>query len=171
MAFGNVIIGHVLDCNRAPIELALKRYDSELYIKWNPLKKDGIGCWEVRRRPTLLRTEFQGHFEDGELHVLDRFENDFVHHILDVDRLDWRLPETIKAMDTWVHKDWASHIDYEGERWLEREDKKIREDMKYNIRQYSREFKDFAELVAQGMNPGRVLSGFTPKGFQSQENE
>jgi len=171
MAFGRIVTGHLLDCNPRHIERALQLYDQYLYIKWNPDKRDGMGVWEVRRRPTKLSTEFQGFWNDGELHILERRENDYVHHVLDVERLDWRLPDKIRSMDTWQHKDWVSHMEEGGEKWMIAQEKAIREDMLYNIKQHKKEFKDFAEMVAQGMNPGRVLSGFTPKGFESQDKE
>ena len=169
MAFGKIIEGSVLDCRRGPIEAALKRYDSQLYLKWNPKKKDGQGCWEVRRRPTRMMAVFEGFIPDAEgkhtiaLYVMEHVESAMVHHILDADVLDWRIPERIKEMDTWGNKNWVADMEHKGEQWLVEQEKKNLEEFKYSVKQHKREFSEWADLVARGQNPGAVLNKLRPK--------
>lgn len=161
--FGNVIIGHTLDCRHAPIERWLKNYDSQLYIKWNARKNGGMGCWEVRRRPT--KKTIVVHYDLPELQLLEAkyVESDLVHHVLDAKVLDWRIPQRIYDMDTFRHKDWVSKREYEGALHVDKQERKSREELKYAIKQHSRIFRDWATEVAKGQNPGKVLNQFRPK--------
>lgn len=163
MAFGKVIVGHTLDCKREPIEQWLRAYDEQLYLKWNPNKNAGKGLWEVRRRPTKKSQVYHGEIAPDVALIECRYiENDMIHHVLDAEVLDWRIPQRIRDMDTRGIVDWVGHMEYEGARVMEKQEKNIRAEMKYNIKQHRKVLRTWMEDVARGQNPGRVLNKFRP---------
>jgi hypothetical protein len=156
---GKLITGSVFDGNKARIERQLKFYDKQLYIKWNPKKRGGWGCWEVRRKPEFLSSVYQGTLNGTAYYTAEYKETDIVHHVLDVPVLTDKLLGKIKSMDTWNHKDWVGHMEYEGAKYKERIEAGAREELKYEITQHKREWRELASLVQQGANLGQFLKG------------
>lgn len=156
---GSLITGTVHDSDKARIERQLKFYDKQLYLKWNPKKRGGWGLWEVRRKPEFLTQVYQGHFGDAALYTHEYVEHDIVHHVLDVPILDDRLLGKIKSMDTWQTKNWVDRMEYEGARSLENINSGAREELKYELKQHKREWKELASLVQQGADLGQFLKG------------
>ena len=155
--FGRVVTGSVLDCDKAQLERALKFYDRFLYIKWNTDKLDGRGCWEIRRAPEQLTRVYQGAWNGGRLYTLERKENDIINHVLDAPVLKWDLLGKIKSMDAWKHKDFEAHLANTAAEHEQRTRDKARAEMRYDIQQHKREWREFASLVNSGMNPHDVL--------------
>lgn len=163
MAFGKVITGNVLDCKRAPIERWLRNYDAQLYLEWNPAKLEGKGCWEVWRRPSKQTAVYEGTLSTGEaIYRVDYVRNKLTHHVLDAAVLDWRIPAKIQAMDTFGKHDWVATMEYEGLKRLAAKEHANREEMKYMVRQEASTLRAWAQRVAAGENPGRVLNRFKP---------
>jgi len=156
---GNLIIGNTLDCNKAVLESHLKAYDRQLYIKWNPKKREGWGMWEVRRRPDQPSKVYQGMFNGSKLYTIEYVELDIINHVLDVPVLHENILGKIKSMDAWNTKNYIDELDYAAAKHKETEEKKAREEMRYNAKQFKREWKEFASLVSQGVNPGNILKG------------
>lgn len=149
-----------MDCKRGPIEAWLKAYDARLYLKWNPKKNHGEGVWEVRIRPSRKTDVFVGHYQGADLYEARYVENDLTHHILDAKILDWSIPQKIYDMDTFRRgvKLTLDEREYEGDRATTEEQKKYRQELAYAVKQHKTIFRDWAKYVAQGQNPGQVLS-------------
>lgn len=156
---GKVVKGNVLDCSAKSLERALKFYDNQLYLKWNEKKRQGWGTWEVRRRPDHKTAAYQGKFLSGHLFTLDYNEVDLESHVIDLPCLSYDVLKTIKKADTWAVKNWVDALEAREERNKARIEEKSKLDLKYNLKQFKHEWKDFAQYVSQGGNPGRVLSG------------
>jgi hypothetical protein len=155
---GKLVIGHVLDCNKASLERELKFYDKQLYLKWNPKKRGGWGCWEVRRKPEYTINIYQGKVGEYELYTVEHKELDIINHVLDLPYLSRNTLGKLKQMDTWNNKQWAKDLEYTEAKMREREEKKALDEMKYNIKQHKQEWRDFAKFVSEGGNPGQVLA-------------
>lgn len=157
---GNVIRGSVLDCARQPLEAALRVYDPQLYIKWNPKKLRGWGCWEIRRRPDYQTVLGSYEFEGQTFHILGFKEQNLVHHVVDVPFLNYSVIEKLKKMDTWQDsykgKDFGKELDYKMNKALDREEEKAFSEREYNIKQYKREIRWFKDYVASGGNPAQL---------------
>lgn len=156
---GRLIVGNTLDCNKNYVERCLKFYDKQLYLKWNPKKRGGWGMWEVRRKPEFLTHVFQGTFNGSKLYTAEYVEMDIVNHVLDVEVLHENILGKIKSMDSWGTSNYIDGLDYAAAKHKEQEQKKAREEMRYNAKQHKREWKEFAALVAQGVNPSHILKG------------
>jgi len=74
---GKLIRGHVLDVAVGPFTQALHELDKQLYVKWNPFKLRGFGCWEIRRKPNRKVAVFKGTFEGADYYNLEYVENNF----------------------------------------------------------------------------------------------
>lgn len=153
---GKLIQFNTADCDKNALERSLKFYDRQLYLKWNPKKRSGWGMWEVRRRPNELTALYEGAVPGGELFRLEYSELDIVNHILDVPVLTYDVLGKIKSMDTWTSKNWVATQDYEARRAKDLEDRRAREELKYNIKQFKREWRELAIAVQQGMNPAEI---------------
>lgn len=157
-AVGNVCKGHVLDVNVKPFERALQDYDSQLYVKWNPKKLRGWGCWEIRRRPNEKRIKDIVEFKGSSFVVVDYVENDLENHILDLPYLNYLALLKLKSMDTWaVNRDtWVHELEYrERVKQQEIQDKREK-DMRYAAKQIKHEIRDFKEMILSGLNPNQI---------------
>lgn len=157
--FGRVVTGSVQDCNKAALERLLQFYDRFLYLKWNTDKQGGRGCWEIRRRPEYPTRVFQGAFNGGTLATLERQESDIIHHVLDCPVLHYGLLGRIKSMDMWKYKDFDAHLAKSAAEYEASERTKAREEMRYDIKQHKREWRELAALVQSGANPAQFLKG------------
>lgn len=155
----NIIKGSVLDVRGDTIPLWLRRYDAQLEVRWSSQK----GKWEVWRRPTKKTELYQGEVSPGcALYTVEYLYKPLVHHVLDAEVLDWRVPARIKAMDTQGDKNWVKRMEYESQRVLDKREASNREELKYAVKQHAKVFREWAESVSRGQNPGRVLNRFRP---------
>lgn len=157
--FGRVVTGSLLDANKQAIERSLQFYDPFLYIKWNPDKRGGRGCWEVRRAPEYTTLVYQGKLNGQKLYTAERVESDIIHHVLDVNVLHYNLLGKIKSMDAWKHKDFNAYLENAAAEWETRERKRAREEMQYDITQHKQEWRDMLALVQAGANPAQFIKG------------
>lgn len=156
---GGLIVGSVRDCNKRVLEKLLRDYDSQLYIKWNAKKRGGWGCWEIRRKPNYLTPVYQGQFNDQPIYTMERKELDLVAHVLDLNYLSYEVMGKIKSMDAWGTQHWAAQQDYLAAKQREVVEKQARDELRYNIKQHKREWRELAALVSQGINPASILKG------------
>lgn len=160
---GSSIRGHVLDCAVAPLERALKSYDSQLYVHWNPRKLRGWGCWQVRWKPEAktVREEDIVVF-NGNTYVCPQYhENNFNNHVIDVPFLNYDIINKIKKMDAWVHygykgKDLGREVDYIEAKYDEKVEDEMIKEREYNLKQMRSEIRWLKEYVASGGNPARI---------------
>ncbi len=160
---GKLIKCRTLDCDKGALERSLKFYDPQLYLKWNEKKRGGWGLWEVRRRPNEMSLVYQGELNDKPLFTMEYQEIDLVAHVLDLPYLHHDALGKIKSMDTWSNgsaKNFNRDLEYAEAKHREAAKQKNKEELRYNLKQHKREWREFADLVSQGVNPGAVLNGF-----------
>ncbi len=150
---GKVIEGHVLDVNRKQFERKLREYDNQLYVKWNPRKCRGYGCYEVRRRPNEKSRISYGTYQGVTFTELKYIENDFSSHIMDVPYLNYAILVKLQKIDTWKNKNWVADMEYEEAKYQAEQEEKQRKELLYNMMQYKSAFRDFKALVLSGENP------------------
>lgn len=160
---GNIVRGTVLDCNKEALELALKRYDAQLYLKWNPKKNRGFGLWEVRRRPEQMMLVPKTIWKGDLYSSLEYVENNLVHHVMDSHSLNYHIVERVKAMDTWKTNEETglSFTDrYEAKERAHAEEisAKQKEAIKYKSRYYKKEIRDLKEALQSGLDPNRLAN-------------
>lgn len=165
---GNVVRGDVLDVSKAGLEAALKAYDKQLYVKWNPKKCRGHGCWEVRRKPDEKSMIFQGEFQGKKFYSLEYKELDIISHVMDSAFLSYEIVTKIKGMDQWQKSGMRHRSDYEkaseyvGEA-LANEQKnqaKAEQDLfkeaVYGMKQEKRAMRELREIIGRGENPNNL---------------
>lgn len=160
---GKLIRGHVLDANERAFSEALKFYDPQLYVRWNPKKMRNWGCWEIRRRPNKKTAVYQGSHEGVAYLKVMPIEFDAVHHVLDCAFLNYDAIRKIKEMDMFIQ------IDKSGFKSLEdvlagREEihrarlrETARAELKYALKQNRTAAREFYEAVRSGIHPAQVL--------------
>jgi hypothetical protein len=154
---GKLVRGSVFDVNKAALERALRQYDNLLYITWNPKKRSGMGCWEIRRRPEKKTAVHQGSWNGIEFYALESKELDLVNHVLDLPVLTYKAVQKIQEMDAWKVKDFAHELDRKAAEHADSVREKTADETRYLIKQHKREIQEFKELLLSGMNPARVL--------------
>lgn len=159
--YGYINVGHVEDCNRKRLERMLKDYDEQLYLTWNPAKRDGQGVWELRRRPTYKTVVSQGSYNGGELFTAEYVENQFTHHVMDIPVLKYDVLSRLHEMDAWRHDRMVEDMDYESERRDDQIKAKARAEAHYAVKQHRREFRELKEALASGQSLARLLKGFS----------
>ena len=150
---GKLVTGDVLDVNKDGLMQALKFYDPQLYVEWNPKKRNGWGMWEVRRLPNEKTKVKAGELNGSPLYVLVYWENNFNNHIMDVEYLNYDILTKLKRMDTWAVKNWTDKLEQNEREYEERRRQKNKEDLRYAIKQNKSAARDFKEAVASGYSP------------------
>lgn len=158
--YGNINVGHVADCNKERLERMLKDYDNQLYIRWDAKRKNGRGCWQIRRRPNDKTQVYQGHYQGQPIFTAEYVEEDLTHHVLDVEVLSYDLVGKIKSMDAWNEKHFINDLEYLEDKASNEARKKNQEDLKYHMKQYRRTWRDMKEALASGQSLGQLLKGF-----------
>lgn len=157
---GRIATGSVLDCAKGPLEQALKFYDPCLYVKWNPKKLKGWGCWEIRRRPEEKQVVESVSFGGATFSRVEYKEYDMVHHVMDLAYLNYNALEKLKAMDTWSEGrkglEWVKQLDYREAKAQERIEAKASVEREYNLKQLKPQIKDLMDFVSSGGNPARL---------------
>lgn len=146
-------VGSIFDCSRVEFEKKLKSYFSDLYVGWNPLKRDGLGCWEIWQKPSKLTAVKQGNFGDGILYLLELCPNDFEHHVYDLPYLTYAFIDKLREMDMWENKQFLEQMDENDDIEYERQEKKEADAIKYAVRHNKSLFKKLKELAQDGYNP------------------
>lgn len=163
---GRLIEGHVLDCAKRPLEEALHLYDSNLYVKWNPRKLKGWGCWEVRRSPEEKVVIETIPFKGVTYTSIGYKEIDIIHHVMDVPYLNYLILEKLKKMDTWQEFNkgagWAADLDYKEAKKQEEIVDKSEAEKAYNLKQHRSQIKDLMDYVNSGGNPARLADHWDP---------
>jgi len=159
---GRVIKGHVLDVGHTGFLRALKDYDPQLYIAWNPKKLQKHGCWEIRRTPLekSVKTGDISVFQGNTIVFPKWHEINLVHHVLDLLYLNYNAIEKLKIMDMWNHKltghkgkNLTQALDYNEAKHEERVDQKSAEQLEYGLKQMRSEMRWFREYINSGGNP------------------
>lgn len=150
--WGNTVVGHVLDCNKKYLERAMRDLDPQLYLKWNPIKRFGLGMWEIRRRPDHKTTVFKTVWDGVKIFELEYKETDVGNHIFDREFLSYEIVEHLKEIDTW-ETDWLADLDYTEEVAQAQIAAKKKQETREFIRDNRTWAKDYFEAVRSGINP------------------
>lgn len=174
----NLVSGHVLDVSKKPLESALRRYDPQLYLKWNPKKRKGLGIWELRRKPEMksalagrsIDTPTKGLvyvpgdiFDMGDytISVPKYNENHTENHVKDFEYLTYDILAWVSKHDGWQYgfrgKDLTHESDYREGKYLDKIDDDAQAERSYMIKQHRTEFNDFREYVLSGGDPYRLM--------------
>lgn len=150
---GHLVQGSIFDCNKKKFIRAIKDYDKQLYLKWNPKKNKGFGCWELRRYPSTKTPVFGGRFEGVAYYRLEHVEQDLIHHIMDMPYLTYQVVDRLKEMDAWENKRLLTDGEEEAERLIIKEEDDYRAERQYQVKQDKKYWKEYLELVRSGYNP------------------
>ena len=153
---GNTIKGHVLDVAKGPFERALKDYDPQLYVTWNPSKVRNYGCWEIRRKPAEYSPVYRGTYAGFHFIELKLLELDLIHHILDCAFLNYDQIRKIKSMDTWKNPNWAKDLEYAENVQRVKTQEKLRADLMYEMREQKTAIRDYRDAILSGTNPAEI---------------
>lgn len=159
MKTGKIVTGSVLDCNKKHLERALKDYEPRLYLKWNPAKCSGIGCWELRIRP-LTKTAVPK-WELGNSIVFDMqyVETFDVNHVKDFALLNYNILNWVQDHDAFKHKDWVSALEDAEEKSYNKELDTAKSDLKYALKHHKGAMGDLKEYARSGNNLANLFVG------------
>lgn len=149
---GRLVRGTIHDCNEKAFLRAIHAYDKSLYIKWNPTKRDGYGCWELWRKPTKKTLVNHGEFEGCHFFTLEYQSKSLVHHIKDLEYLSYDLVDWLKQADGWNHKSVGKLLDDAYVNHLDKIDAKKWEEIRLYLKDHKSEMKDLYEYVRSGGN-------------------
>lgn len=172
-----LVQGHVLDVSLPPLLAALRRYDPQLYLKWNSKKLAGQGCWELRRKPEfksaqagrMLETPRGKVYVPGNIYEFDKYtlmvpkyiENKFENHVKDFERLDYRILSWLSSHDLWSYghkgKNAVNEAIYREAKYDEKIDEDSDAERQYMIKQHKTQFNDFKAYINAGGNPARLV--------------
>ena len=155
---GRLIKGHVLDVAVKPFERALKDYDEQLYVEWNPKKLKGWGCWEIRRKPDYKSVVETATYKDFTIVRLEHLEQDIVNHVLDCAFLNYDQLRKIKEMDAYNPEHWIHDLEYHENKRRAEKYYEARKELSYALKQNKRVFRQLKEMVQSGQNPARILT-------------
>ena len=96
----NLVQGHLLDSNVKHVEDAIKFYDPLSYLKWNPKKLQGNGCWELRRRPAEKKVLEVVSYKGMDIQVLGYKEYDWVHCVKDFAYCNYNILTWMQEADS-----------------------------------------------------------------------
>lgn len=164
---GKLIKGDVLDVNKDSLEMALKAYDSKLYIKWNPNKQYGYGTWELRREPNQKKIVHAASVKGQNFYKIDYIENDMENHVFDMPLLTYNYLVKLKRIDMWSAAGYDGHNTAKTTRLISQIEQngvdhknKIVEDARkeaiYQMMQDREYFNRFKEDIKSGLNPAEL---------------
>lgn len=165
---GALVQGTIYDCKKSSLENAIKSYDPLLYIKWNPTKNYGMGCWELRRRPEKKSVKQSFAIEGVTYHHLDYVELDLVNHIFDLPILSYSVIERIKKADVWAKADYdgtnlqkvTTLLDKIEEKRLALQaahKEKNMADTMYAMKQFDSQLEVYRQAILDGQNPADLV--------------
>jgi len=154
---GKLIKGHVLDVNVNRFTETLKHYDNQLYVKWNPKKIRGHGCWEIRRHPNKKTATPVATYKGMTIQKVEYKENDLVHHVLDCAFLNYDALRRIKEMDAWSDKYWVDNLEKNEVASKQKHELKQLEEFRYTLKQHKSLASDLYEAVRSGIPLSQIL--------------
>jgi hypothetical protein len=159
---GNIIKGHVLDVAVEPFVQAMRfaLTDPYLYVKWNPKKLGGWGCWEIRRAPEFNSAIDVTEYNGAVIFNVGPRELDLVHHVLDCAFLNYDAIRKLKEMDTWKYgergADWQDEVERQTRTRRERERESAKNETRAMTNYFRREIRQFKEMIKDGVNPAAI---------------
>jgi len=166
---GKIIRGHVMDVSLKPFERALKDHDKSLYVRWNPKKLKGHGCWEIRRHPTKKTAVYQGTHNGAAFYKLMSVEYNDIHHIMDCAFLNYDQIRKIKEMDVFDQMRGAGidpnsegafdlYITQQEEAHAQKQSEKAAETLRYAISHNKSAMRELTEMVKSGISLDHIIT-------------
>lgn len=175
---GNVIVGSVLDVNKRHLERDLKRYEKDLYLKWNPMKTMkpdgkveilplpgpywrgfGTGVWELRCRPLTKSAVPKWEYNDQVIFNIEYVEIEGINCIKDFSHLSYDILRWVKEHDLREYKDFCKELEYQEDKSYDKALDANKADLKYRTKYYRKAMADFKEALRSGRSPLEYLSG------------
>jgi len=153
---GKIVQGDVLDVEKTQLERALQEYDPQVYLKWNPEKCKGWGCWELRRRPSEKTAILAGSHQGVQFYELDYLETDMANHVKDWAYLNYDILGWMKDRDVWKHKSFADYIEKREAENTARIKAEARAERAYAIKQHKTQIRALREKALSGTNLAEI---------------
>ncbi len=170
-----VVSGHVSDVSKQPLERALRRYDEQLYLKWDTK----CGVWQLRRKPEM-KFAYEGYSIDtprglvgvpGDIFdcsdfglgtiVFPKYKETKHDIVKEFSHLDYRILDWVAKQDLWKFgykgKDFATDSAYLEAKYEEKIDEDSYAEKAYGLRQMKTQINDFRSYVLNGGDPYRLL--------------
>lgn len=135
--------------------------DRHLYVKWNPHKRRGWGCWEIRRAPEFNSAIDIAEFEGRLIFKVGPKEYDMVHHVLDCVFLNYDVIRKLKEIDTWQYGNstqYQDKVESMTEARVIRGMEARKKELAYAARHYKQEMSAFKEALRDGVNPHAIAA-------------
>lgn len=171
---GHIVHGNLFDVKKESLERLVRSYEPRLYIKWNPKKRGGYGCYELRLRPEKKYAVPYGDFMGGKLFVAEEHEIEGEAHVYDLPVLSYSLLQKLRDGDTWrifgrpddtvahqARKDqFIKELEQRERQAREDEERRLREEAIYHFTQYKSAIGDFRESILSGWNPAEMAKAW-----------
>lgn len=160
---GNTISGHVLDVSVKPFVETMRftLSDPNLYVKWNPKKLGGWGCWEIRRKPEYTTIVDVAEYKGDVIFQLDYWETDIVHHVLDCAFLNYDQIRKLKEIDTFQYgsvQNWQNEMERRQRDAKEKAAAKAAKARHDAAKTYKNEIRAFKDYIRNGGNPHYIAA-------------
>lgn len=152
---GFLVEGHIFDVDKESFTAALHEIDPLLYVKWNPYKCKGYGCWEIRRKPAQPILVDTTNVATDHLLIFDTQENSVVHHVLDCAFLNYDQIRKVKSMDT-AGQDFGAWLDNKEAEYREEAAERGKRAIADTVSQFRKELTDLQEAVKNGANLAEI---------------
>lgn len=173
---GNLVRGTVFDVSKSALETELRAYDKQLFLKWNPKKRSGLGCWELHRSPDKKMAVFKGKWNGMAFFNLEYPPYDFISHVFDVPCLTYRMVELLRERDLYRiverkpgedYTVWMDRVEkeaaYRQAKFEEELNRKASEESAYTGKQYKKEIRAYREMILSGLNPALIAKHWNDK--------
>lgn len=155
---GKTVRGHLLDVSVTGFSDALRELDPRLYVKWNPAKLRGHGCWEIRIKPSKKTALYQCTLDGVDWYELDYLEFDSVHHVLDCAFLNYDAIRKLKEMDMMKKDHFVHDLEYREQMHNNALAKAAHDERLYELRQHKSALRDLYERARSGENIHRIIA-------------
>lgn len=169
---GKIVRGNSLDVSRKAFEQRLRNLDPQLYLVWNPIKRSGMGCWEILRRPDKKKSVYRASFAGVDIYELSESDKDSAL-VRELDHLHYKVIEDMASKDINRIFDRKPHesdvafmervyreTDYRQEQHRIATMNKAHEESRYMARQHKKEIHELRELALSGFNLARVVANW-----------
>lgn len=166
---GKIVRGNSLDVNRKAFEQSLRNLDPQLYLVWNPIKRSGMGCWEILRRPDKKKAVYRATHEGVNFFEITTNDKDSAL-VRELEHLHYRVIEDMASKDInriFNRKPHESdevfmervyrETDYRQQQHQQAVMAKAHEESTYIARQHKKEIRELRELALSGFNLARVM--------------
>lgn len=159
---GKLIKGSLFDANVYRVKRALRDWDKQIHLEWNPRLRDGYGGWEIHWVPEMELPQYQGKLDGEPLYAWRKIrpsKNTVIK--FDIPYLHDNLVGELQKRDLWQFKAGNKQVadglekfqdDLQTQREQEAEYKSAQARKEY-MRENKAIIKDYYEYCRSGYNP------------------